>query len=63
MCLVEIQARYAHFVHLMDVVDEAFRVNLGGGMRSEYRCVSGIDVGEIGVVDWIAKRVYVVDVL
>jgi hypothetical protein len=63
MCLVKIQVGYAYFIYLIEIVDEIFHVNLGDRMRSAYRCVSGIDVGEIGVVDWAAKRVHIVDVL
>ena len=61
--MVEIQAGYAHFVHPIEIVDEVFQVNLGGRMRGEYRCVSSIDEGEIGAVDWAAKSVNIVDVL
>jgi hypothetical protein len=62
MYSVEIQAGYAHFVHLIEVVDEVFNIDFWGG-RSEYRWISDIDVREIGAVGWVAKRVYTVDVL
>jgi hypothetical protein len=64
MCSTDGQSVYAHFVHLIQFADEVLHVSFGGGGRSEYRCISGIDVGEIGTaVARVAKRIYNVVVL
>jgi hypothetical protein len=64
MCFVEDQAVYAHFMDLIEVVDEVLHVNFEGGGRSEHRCISGINVGETGTaIARVAKRIYTVDVL